>query len=39
MTFNEQKEEWLAKHPNATTEEAFTAGYMTSTANWCKQER
>ena len=36
MNYKDQKKEWLASHPNATVEEAWEAGYMTSTDNWCQ---
>ena len=35
MNYKEQMRKWLAAHPDATTEEAWEAGYMTSTDNWC----
>lgn len=31
--------EWVKKHPKATLEEAFVAGYWKSCDNWCKHER
>ena len=39
MTYKEQMRIWLDKHPNATIEEAWEAGYLTSTNNWIRQER
>ena len=30
---------WLADHPDATAEEAWEAGYLTCTDNWCKGRR
>ena len=36
MSMNEQRAEWIAKHPKATIEEAWTAGYFQSNQNWCK---
>ena len=39
MSMREQREEWLKKHPKATPEEAWTAGYFTSTENWVQQKR
>lgn len=35
MSYKEQMQEWLKKHPNATVEEAWVAGYNTCTDNWC----
>lgn len=35
MSMNEQRAEWIAKHPKATIEEAWQAGYNCSTNNWC----
>lgn len=31
--------EWIKKHPKATLEEAFKAGYWKCCDNWCKHER
>lgn len=39
MSYMEQCKEWVAKHPDATIEEAWTAGYLQCTDNWCKGER
>lgn len=39
MSYIDQREEWLKKHPKATLKEAWDAGYLTSTSNWCKQKR
>lgn len=39
MSYIQQRDEWLAEHPHATAEEAWEAGYLTSTANWCEQKR
>lgn len=39
MSYIDQRNEWLAKHPNATPEEIWTAGYMQSTENWCNGYR
>lgn len=38
MTYKEQMKKWLEKHPNATLEQAYEAGYWQSTDNWCKKE-
>jgi hypothetical protein len=35
MNYKDQMKEWLKKHPNATVEEAWEAGYNTCTDNWC----
>lgn len=45
MSYIEQKNEWLKKHHKATQEqlklmsEAWEAGYMTATDNWCQKRR
>ena len=39
MNYKEQMQKWLRKHPKATAEEAWEAGYLTSTENWCKKQR
>lgn len=39
MSYIDQRNEWLQKHPRATPQEIWDAGYLTSTANWCKQKR
>lgn len=39
MSYIEQREEWLRKHPKATPEEIWTAGYLTCSDNWCKGKR
>lgn len=39
MSYIEQKKEWLDKHPKATLAEAWEAGYLQSTENWCKGKR
>lgn len=36
---NEQAEEWTSSHPEATTKEAYLAGYWQSTENWCNRKR
>lgn len=36
MNYKEQMAEWIAKHPNATIEEAYQAGYEQSNINWCR---
>lgn len=39
MSYHEQCQQWLDGHPDATIEEAWEAGYLTSLSNWCKKER
>ena len=39
MGFKEQMAEWIAKHPEATLEEAWEAGYWQSCDNWCNRKR
>ncbi len=39
MSYKQQMKEWLNEHPDASAEEAWEAGYFTSTDNWCKQRR
>lgn len=39
MNYKEQMTDWLAKHPDATLSEAWEAGYLTSTDNWCNCRR
>lgn len=39
MGFKEQMAEWIAKHPQATIEEAFEAGWMLCTEAWCHGKR
>ena len=39
MNYKIQMQEWLSKHQNATLEEAWRAGYMACTDNWCKGKR
>lgn len=39
MSYKEQKELWLKKHPKATPEEAYEAGYLSCTTNWCTKEK
>lgn len=36
MSYKEQMKAWLSKHPDATPEEAYEAGYMQSNVNWCQ---
>lgn len=35
----EKMAEWISKHPDATVEEAWTAGYFCSTDAWCHGKR
>lgn len=39
MNYREQMKDWLKKHPKATTEEAWEAGYWQCTDNWCTGQR
>lgn len=39
MSYKDQMKEWIRKHPKATIEDAWEAGYMTCTVNWCKSVR
>ena len=39
MSYKEQMEQWIRKHPKATVEEAFEAGYWQATDNWCRKTR
>jgi len=39
MSYKEQMAEWLRKHPKATPEQIWEAGYMTCSENWCRKRR
>ena len=39
MSYIQQRDKWLAEHPEATAKEAWDAGYRTSTQNWVEQKR
>ena len=39
MNYREQMKDWLQKHPQATVEEAWEAGYMQSNSNWFHGKR
>ena len=39
MNYKEQLQEWIEKHPDATLQEAFTAGWMLCTDAWCHGKR
>lgn len=39
MSYVEQKKLWLEKHPRATPEEIWEAGYVTCLKNWCNKNR
>ena len=39
MGFREQMAEWIAKHPQATLEEAFEAGWFACSEAWCHGKR
>lgn len=38
MSYKDQKRQWLAKHPKATPDDAYEAGYLQAVTNWCKKE-
>lgn len=38
MSYKDQKLAWLAKHPRATTDEAYEAGYLQCIDNYCNKE-
>lgn len=37
--YKEQMADWIAKHPEATIEEAWESGYNCSTEAWCRGKR
>jgi hypothetical protein len=39
MTYKEQMAEWIAKHTEATIEEAWLEGYWQCSRNWCSKEK
>lgn len=39
MGFKEKMAEWIAKHPEATLEEAFVAGWFACSEAWCHGKR
>lgn len=39
MNYKEQMTDWMQKHPEATPEQAFEAGYWIFCDNWCKKRR
>ena len=39
MGYEKQMMDWLQSHPNAKVEDAYKAGYMQCTSNWCNTER
>ena len=39
MGFKEKMAEWIAKHPQATLEEAFEAGWFACSEAWCHGKR
>lgn len=39
MGYREQLKDWINKHPDATLEEAWEAGYLQCSTNWCKKEK
>ena len=38
MGYEIQMKKWLEAHKGATAEEAWKAGYMQCTENWCRKE-
>lgn len=38
MSYKDQKLAWLARHPRATTDEAYEAGYLQCIDNYCNKE-
>lgn len=39
QTYERQCREWIEKHPKATAEDAWKAGYFTSVENWTRRKR
>lgn len=39
MSYKEQMKDWLSKHPDATPEEAYEAGWLACTDAWCHGKR
>jgi hypothetical protein len=39
MSYKEQMNDWLSKHPDATPEEAYEAGWLACTEAWCHGKR
>jgi len=39
MNYRQQRDEWLKKHPKATPEEIWEAGYFQCSENWCRKTR
>ena len=39
MNYKEQMTEWIEKHPEATIQEAWEAGYLICCSNWCNRKR
>lgn len=39
MGYHDQRQQWIRDHPDATLEDAWNAGYLTSTDNWCSKKR
>lgn len=38
MNYKEQMEQWLSSHPKATIRQAYEAGYLQCSQNWCRKE-
>jgi hypothetical protein len=39
VNYLQQRSAWLERHPDATIEEAWEAGYWQATDNWCRKTR
>ena len=39
MSYKEQMKDWIQKHPEATPEQAFEAGWLLCTQSWCHGKR
>jgi hypothetical protein len=39
MTYLDQKQKWLAEHPDAKADVAWEAGYLQCLKNWCNKKR
>lgn len=38
MSYKDQKRQWLQRHPKATADEAYEAGYLQALTNFCTKE-
>lgn len=39
MNYKQQMKDWMQKHPEATPEQAFEAGWLLCTQSWCHGKR